>query len=86
MENVFKHGVGPSLEASAISVKITSKNGKITFESSNTYFPKTNQDKSGSGIGVDNTKKRLAMLYEGSYFYDSKIVGENYITKLELRT
>ncbi|MDR0517989.1 MAG: sensor histidine kinase [Fibromonadaceae bacterium] len=85
LENAFKHGIGPSLGDSSINVKIASKDGKITFECSNTYFPKNNQDKSGSSIGVDNTKKRLAILYEGCHYYDSKIVGENYITKLELK-
>ncbi|MDR1829387.1 MAG: sensor histidine kinase, partial [Candidatus Fibromonas sp.] len=85
LENVFKHGIGSSVEDSSISIKITSKNGKIIFESINTYFPKTHQDKSGSGIGVVNMQKRLDLLYENRYFYDCKIVNGKYITKLELR-
>jgi sensor histidine kinase YesM len=85
LENVFKHGIGTSIKDSSINIKISSKNGKIIFESSNTYFPKTNQDKSGSGIGITNTQKRLDLLYKNRYFYDCKIVGDNYITKLELQ-
>jgi len=84
MENVFKHGIGTSLEDSSIKIKITSENGKIVFESENTYFPKTHQDKSGSGIGVSNMQKRLDLLYENRYFYDCKIAGGKYITKLEI--
>ena len=85
MENVFKHGISSSVEESSISIKITSQKGKIIFESSNAYFPKTPQDKSGSGIGIANMQKRLDLLYENRYFYDCKIAGSNYITKLELR-
>jgi hypothetical protein len=85
LENIFKHGIGVSVKDSFINIKISSGKEKITFESSNTYFPKTYLDKSGSGIGVDNIQKRLTLLYDGRYFYDCKIVDGNYITKLELR-
>ncbi|MDR2584270.1 MAG: histidine kinase [Fibromonadaceae bacterium] len=84
-ENVFKHGICNSVKDSFINIKISSKNGKIIFESANTYFPKTPQDKSGSGIGIANMQKRLALLYENRFYYDCKIDGENYITKLELQ-
>jgi len=84
LENVFKHGIGPSLEESSIEIKISSKKSKIIYESTNTYFPKTNQDKSGSGIGIANMRKRLDLLYEKRFLYDCKIAGNNYITKLEI--
>jgi len=85
LENIFKHGIGASLKDSSIDIKISSVKGKIIFESINTYFPKSNQDRSGSGIGTDNIQKRLNLLYEGRYFYDCKITDGKYITKLELR-
>ena len=85
LENIFKHGIGASLKDSSIDIKISSSKGKIIFESTNTYFPKNNQDRSGSGIGTDNIQKRLALLYEGRYFYDCKIADGKYITRLELR-
>jgi len=84
LENVFKHGIGTSVKDSFISIKISSRNGKIIFESVNTYFPKTSQDKSG-GIGIESTQKRLNILYENRYLYDCKITGGNYITRLELQ-
>jgi len=84
-ENVFKHGISNSVKDSFINIKIRSSNGKIIFESTNTYFPKTPQDKSGSGIGIANMQKRLDLLYEDHFHYDCKIDGENYITKLELQ-
>ncbi|MCL2101462.1 MAG: histidine kinase [Fibromonadales bacterium] len=85
LENIFKHGIGSLAEDSSIDIKISSKTGKIIFESENTYFPKTHQDKSGSGIGIANMQKRLDLLYEKRYLYDCKIAGGKYITKLELK-
>jgi hypothetical protein len=85
LENVFKHGIGTSIKDSSINIKISSKNGKIVFESTNTYFPKTSQDKSGSGIGIANMRKRLDLLYENRYHYDCRISDGNYITRLELQ-
>jgi len=85
LENIFKHGIGASVKDSSIYIKISSGKGRIIFESVNTYFPKSNQDRSGSGIGTDNIQKRLALLYEGRYFYDCRIADGKYITKLELR-
>jgi len=84
-ENVFKHGICNSVKDSFINIKIRSSKGKIIYESTNTYFPKTPQDKSGSGIGIANMQKRLDLLYENRFYYDCRIDGENYITKLELR-
>lgn len=84
LENIFKHGIGASVKDSFINIKISSKKGKIIFESANTYFPKTNQDKSGSGIGIANMKKRLDLLYENNFLYDCKVAGSDYIVKLEI--
>jgi len=84
VENAFKHGIGPLIEENSINVKISSKKGKIIYESTNTYFPKTNQDKSGSGIGIANMKKRLNLLYENNFLYDCKVTGSDYIIKLEI--
>ncbi|GHV14626.1 histidine kinase [Fibrobacterales bacterium] len=83
LENVFKHGVGSDGSAS-IDIKITSKKGKIIYESSNTYSPKTHTDKSGNGIGLANVLKRLELLYENRFLYDSKIAGGNYIIRLQV--
>jgi len=56
-ENVFKHGIGNSAKDSYINIKISSSNKKITYESSNTYFPKTPQDKSGAALALPICKK-----------------------------
>ena len=53
----------------------------------NRYFPKSDSDKSGSGIGISNLKKRLQLLYPNRYSFESHMSqnGEQYISKLEIK-
>lgn len=85
VENAFKHGVSPT-HPSFINIKITSKEGnEVACIVENSYFPKNQQDKSGSGIGQENLKKRLELLYPKRY----KLVLENrdhsYFAELKIR-
>lgn len=63
VENAFKHGVNPK-EHSFIEIKIEIESENAVICSvRNSSFPKTTEDKSGSGIGLENLRKRLSMLY-----------------------
>ncbi len=67
IENGFKHGVSqtePSFVRIAVSVSESKKGKKsVTCRVENSFFPKTDSDRSGSGIGVGNLRRRLALLY-----------------------
>ena len=86
VENAFKHGVSVS-EQSEISIRISEKDGTVSCMTENRYFPKSDSDKSGSGIGISNLKKRLQLLYPNRYSFESHISqnGEQYISKLEIK-
>ena len=56
--------------------------GKVKFECKNSYFPKSQSDKSGSGIGLDLVKRRLELLNPGSYTWETKIENDIYTTIL----
>jgi LytS/YehU family sensor histidine kinase len=62
IENAYKHCVSAT-QNSNISFRITIEGSELIFLSENTNFPKNNSDKSGSGIGLGNLKKRLDLLY-----------------------
>lgn len=64
IENAFKHGISPSVP-SYINVKIAEADGVITCEIRNSYHPKSVNDKSGSGIGLEQVQKRLNLMYGG---------------------
>jgi len=82
VENAFKHGIDP-VKTSVIRIWFSVVNDKLLFEVANTNFPKAQKDKSGSGIGIVNVKKRLEILYkEDEYTFTQECVGDYYITKL----
>jgi LytS/YehU family sensor histidine kinase len=38
----------------------------------------------GSGIGLENMKRRLELLYPGRYTYEQKIENDTYIVTVEI--
>lgn len=67
IENAFKHGISPT-EPSFISISIAQIEQKeVRCEILNSNYPKNNSDKSGSGIGLEQVRKRLELLYAGRY-------------------
>lgn len=66
IENAFKHGVSQKGEGE-ISINLDNDGKNITCEIRNTNFPKRNNDKSGSGIGMEQVGKRLELMYKNHY-------------------
>lgn len=62
IENAFKHGLAAS-EETTIDFEMKLEDNTLVFKSKNRNFPKTQSDTSGSGIGLENLKRRLALLY-----------------------
>lgn len=82
LENAFKHGIsGDKQSFIDISLK-EHPDGKVEFECKNSYFPKNEKDKSGSGIGLDLVKRRLEILCPGSYSWKTNIENDVYSTVL----
>ena len=66
IENAFKHGISPT-EPSFIRIHFSESPGEIYCEITNSYHPKSMADKSGSGIGLEQVRKRLELTYPGHY-------------------
>lgn len=71
IENAFKHGVS-SNQPSRISIKLKEEYGILNFECVNTNHAKGETDKSGSGIGLANMRRRFDILYPGKYHWNQK--------------
>ena len=69
VENAFKHGVSPS-SPSFIHMTLSADKSQIIFSIENSNHPKSNQDKSGHGIGLEQVRKRLELTYAGRYQWD----------------
>lgn len=66
VENAFKHGVSAD-ERSLVDISLKIKNGTVSCRIANSYFPKRDGDRSGSGIGLENLRRRLELLYPGRH-------------------
>lgn len=85
VENAFKHGISAT-KPSDIHFKIEIVDKEIFFTASNSNFPKTDADKSGSGIGVENLKKRLQLLYPKKHEFHSHLNDGMYIAEIKILT
>lgn len=66
IENAYKHGVSAT-RSSEIYFGLELNENCLVFVCENTSFPKDESDISGSGIGLDNLRKRLELLYPGGH-------------------
>jgi len=81
IENAFKHGISNN-KPCFIDISITSDKEQIKCIIRNSYFPKDEQDRSGSGIGIANLRKRLDLLYPDSHKFICEREGDIFISDL----
>lgn len=76
VENAFKHGVSMT-KPSFIHIKIELTGRRLQCSIKNSNYQKTNDDRSGHGIGLSQVQRRLDLAYPGRYswqygLYDGK--------------
>ena len=76
IENAFKHGVNSNAPAT-IDIRLEQQDNQLVFFCDNTNNPKPTKDRSGSGIGLDNTRRRLDLIYPGRYTWEQTVTPEN---------
>ena len=82
VENAFKHGVSAT-EATELSFSLRVEKNKVLFRSENTIIPKQ-ESLYSSGIGIDNLKKRLRLLYPEKHQYTVEERDGRYIAQLTI--
>lgn len=83
VENAFKHGVAKSGD-SFINVEIKECNGVVECNISNSVSIVANSIADKSGIGVENLKKRLNLIYPDRYSYEYTNKDSVYYAKLKI--
>lgn len=68
IENAFKHGVSYT-QPSFIHINIHPDGNRLVCLIQNSYFPKNENDKSGSGIGLENLQRRLDLIYPHQHIF-----------------
>jgi hypothetical protein len=68
VENAFKHGISLR-EPSHIKIMLRVNDGQLLFNVNNSIHPQQEKDpeKNKNGIGLDNVKQRLQLLYPGRH-------------------
>ena len=84
IENAFKHGLSSS-RPSAIHISLRQQGGEVEFCCDNTNYPKSTADRSGSGIGLENTRRRLELLYHRRYEWQQEVRDNIYHVKIIIR-
>ena len=82
VENAFKHGVGMILNPT-ISIDLQTENNCLIFEVKNKVNRQFKEVKdSASGIGLNNVKRRLELLYPDNHQLTIKEENDFYVIKL----
>jgi len=84
IENAFKHGVASGKEC-VIEFGLTAKSHtEIHFFSSNPYFQNHESNNPESGIGLENLRRRLDIVYKDDYKLDITNDGKTFRVDLTL--
>lgn len=89
VENAFKHGISPT-EPSFVRIQVFIDKSKreVTFDIRNSNFPKTQQDRSGHGIGLQQVERRLQLIYPGKHTWEKGLTddGKTYFSRITINT
>ena len=76
IENAFKHGMNSNAPAT-IDISMVQTDSTLVFTCDNTNNPKPSKYRSGSGIGLENTRRRLNLIYPNHYQWEQTITPKN---------
>lgn len=82
VENCFKHGAHKNAANPKIDVFMELKNGELHFFCENNKFDQTEDTSVASGTGLENTRKRLDLLYPGKYNLTTDDTKEKFTVSL----
>jgi len=85
VENAFKHGA-KDISSEAVSISLTTETNFIEFEVINRINKSDLQSKDAtSGIGLNNIRRRLELIYKNHYDLEVSIKNDKFIVKLRLK-
>jgi sensor histidine kinase YesM len=84
VENCFKHGSSITRGKQWIRLSIQVNDGVLDFDLSNSKPKESISTKNKNGIGLDNVKKRLALLYPGKHHLNISSADAVYNVKIQI--
>jgi sensor histidine kinase YesM len=83
IENAFKHGIEPAEDAATLKLSLITIDNLLSFTCENSFDPEEIQKP--KGIGIDNLKKRLELLYPNRYTLHITTIGNIFKAELKLQ-
>src|SRR5690606_14858027 len=86
IENAFKHGISLK-ESSYIRISLVTKDKTLYFDISNSMHPKSSNDpeKNSNGIGLNNVRQRLMLMYTGRHELSIRESGKEFFVHLTIQ-
>ena len=78
IENAFKHGTSSHKE-SFVKIDMGLDGDDLVFSCENSVHERRSDDRSGSGIGLENMTRRLDLIYLDAYTYKQYVENNTYI-------
>jgi two-component system, LytTR family, sensor kinase len=86
IENAFKHSQASQSTEIVIDINIQlSADGKLDFLCTNSFLPIRNAENLSNGIGLENVRKRLHLLYPQAHHLDIRPMENQYVVHLTLQ-
>lgn len=85
LENAFKHGGNSFEEIFLIDIEIRLKNETLYFKIENDYLEHENKSLKESGIGIENTRKRLELLYPKKHSLKVSKANKKFLVEVEIQ-
>lgn len=85
VENAFKHSRNSVDDNIYIDINLKVWNDQLLFSVKNSYSPQQKRFDKNSGLGLDNVRKRLELLYPGAYALDIRSDEQLYTIMLQVK-
>jgi len=84
VENSFKHGCSQEVGSPYVRIDVTLSNDFVEFRSRNSIPNHQISQKEGGGFGLDNTRKRLELIFENEYVFKHESINNQYEVYLKI--
>ena len=86
LENAFKHGTSMQIDQCWISFNLVIVDSRMSFKLINSIDPQLGEDPARhGGMGLENVRRRLQILYEGKYKMETQKRQDVFIINLEIQ-
>jgi len=85
IENSFKHRLHRGQKRACIEIHLEIKGDEIRFRIQNSRGEKDQPDLEQKGIGIENTRQRLELLYPGKHILDIETTEDAFIVNLSIK-